>query len=283
MTRIHLALLVPVLWLVLWLAPSVVRGETLLTLKEGPLTAESPASSEIETSLPEETVKVADVSFAPPVPTAREETESEEMIEEESIADPLEQWNRIVFTFNDRFYYWLFKPVAKGYNAVFPEPVRVSVHNLFDNISVPVRFVNCLLQGKLESAGIELARFTVNSSLGFAGLFDVAKNSLNLRRQEEDTGLTLGFYGIGAGPYIIWPFIGPSSLRDTIGLIGDGFLTPLDYVTPWQDAFALESTDYFTDNALHLGDYEDLTESAIEPYIALRDAYAQHRKSLIRK
>jgi phospholipid-binding lipoprotein MlaA len=173
--------------------------------------------------------------------------------------------------------------VAKGYNSVFPEPVRISVRNFFFNLAMPVRFVNSFLQGELESAGIELARFGINTTIGFAGLFDVAKNSLHLESRERDTGLTLGHYGIGPGPYIIWPFLGPSSLRDTVGMVGDGFLTPVNYITPWEDALALEAYEYFNDNALRLGEYEDLIESAVEPYIALRNAYSQHRKSLIKQ
>lgn len=234
-----------------------------------------PAYSETETLSPDkedaDTISEAD------------ESDSGEIIEEEAIADPLEPWNRLLFTFNDRFYFWFFKPVAKGYNSVFPEAVRISVRNFFYNLGMPVRFVNSFLQGRLESAGIELARFGVNSSIGFAGLFDVAKDSLHLESRKTDAGLTLGSYGIGPGPYVIWPFLGPSSLRDTVGMVGDGFLTPIHYITPWQDALALESYEYFNENALRVGEYESLVESALEPYIALRNAYSQHRKSLISK
>ncbi len=277
MKRLILALLA----VTLWLLPAMARAETPLALTDGNINAEESTSTEKEAVASETTVYVADASFVPP--RVEEGAEQGEVVEEEAIADPLEPWNRIMFTFNDRFYYWLFKPVAKGYNAVFPEPVRVSVRNFFDNLSMPVRFVNSVLQGKLESAGIELARFGINSTIGFAGFFDVARNDLNIKRQERDLGQTLGHYGVGAGPYLIWPFLGPSSLRDTVGMVGDGFLTPINYVTPWEDAFGLDATEYFNDNALHLGEYEDLTEAAIEPYIALRDAYAQHRRSVIKK
>ncbi len=205
----------------------------------------------------------------------------EEFVEESP--DPLEPWNRIVFTFNDRVYFWVMKPLSKGYNAILPEAVRVLVRNFFHNIATPVRFVNALLQLKMESAGIELARFGINSTAGFGGLFDVAKSDLNLRSQEKDLGLTLGYYGIGAGPYLIWPFLGPSSLRDTVGMAGDGFLSPLSYVTPGEDAFALEAFQYFNEGSLRIGEYEDLKESSLEPYVALRSAYLQHRKSQIKK
>ncbi len=215
--------------------------------------------------------------------TSRNEPESQEVAEEKGVADPLEPWNRIVFTFNDRFYFWVFKPLAKGYNFVIPEGARVLVRNFFSNITMPVRLVNSLLQGNMKSAGIEIARFGVNSTFGVGGLFDVAKVNYDLESQEKDLGLTLGHYGVGNGFYIIWPFLGPSSLRDTIGTVGDGFLTPVNYITPIEDVIAIQAYEYFNDGSLRIGEYEDFKESAIEPYIALRDAYIQHRKAQIEK
>jgi phospholipid-binding lipoprotein MlaA len=211
------------------------------------------------------------------------ETGPEEFVEEKTISDPLEPWNRLVFTFNDRLYFWVMKPAAKGYNAVVPEVARTSVSNFFKNLTTPVRFVNALLQGKIQSAGIELARFGVNTTYGLAGLLDTAKKHFNLESQKKDLGLTLGFYGIGEGIYIIWPFLGPSSLRDTIGTVGDEFLTPVNYINPVEDALAVNSYEYFNGVSLHIGEYEDLKESAIDPYIAVKDSYIQHRRYLIKK
>ncbi|HWR58096.1 MAG TPA: VacJ family lipoprotein [Thermodesulfovibrionales bacterium] len=211
------------------------------------------------------------------------DAESEEIAQEEGIADPLEPWNRLMFTFNDRVYFLLMKPASKVYNAVVPEPFRVSVNNFFSNLTTPVRFVNCLLQLQMKCAGIELVRLGVNSTLGIGGLVDAAKYTWQLDKQDKDLGQTLGYYGIGDGFYIIWPFLGPSSLRDTVGLVGDGFLTPQHYITPFIDALAVEGYYYFNYNALHIGEYEDFKESAIEPYVALRDAFSQHRKSLYKK
>jgi phospholipid-binding lipoprotein MlaA len=211
------------------------------------------------------------------------EVKPDEVFEEKSVADPLEPWNRIVFTFNDRLYYWVMKPAAKGYNAVVPQGARVSVRNFFNNLSMPVRFVNASLQLKIESAAIELARFAVNTTLGLAGFFDVAKKSFCLESQEEDLGMTLSFYGIGEGIYFVWPFLGPLSLRDTVGTIGDGFLSPVNYISPAEDAFAINSYEYFNNTTLHIGEYEDLKESAIDPYTAVKDAYIQQRRYLIGK
>lgn len=272
--RLHTVLML----LVLCLLPVLSRAETL---PSSPPEEEAVAPNPGETGMmsPGRTDGVTDADTVLPA----EEDETEEIVEEEAVADPLEPWNRLIFAFNDRFYFWFFKPVAKGYNSVLPEAVRISVRNFFYNLGMPVRFVNLFLQGKLESAGVEIARFGVNSTIGFGGLFDVARDSLQLESRKTDTGLTLGRYGIGLGPYVIWPFLGPSSLRDTVGMVGDGFLTPIDYITPWQDAMALEAYEYFNENALRVGEYENLVESAVEPYIALRNAYSQHRKSLVGK
>jgi phospholipid-binding lipoprotein MlaA len=202
--------------------------------------------------------------------------------EEKAVHDPLEPWNRLMFHFNDKLYYWVLKPAAKGYNAVLPEPVRSSVGNFFRNITMPVRFVSSLLAGRVKAAGIELARFGINTTAGLGGLFDIAKQ-YHLERQESDLGLTFGRYGIGEGIYIVWPFLGPSSLRDTVGTVGDSFLDPVNYIRPERDAIAVSAYDYFNYAALHIDDYEDLVESAVEPYVALRNAYIQHRRSLITK
>jgi phospholipid-binding lipoprotein MlaA len=211
------------------------------------------------------------------------EAESEKFAEEKLVPDPLEPWNRLVFTFNDRLYFWVMKPAAKGYNAVIPEAARTSVSNFFKNLTTPVRFVNALLEGNLQSAGIELARFGINTTYGLAGLLDTAKKHFNLESQAKDTGLTLGFYGIGEGIYIVWPFLGPSSIRDTIGTVGDGFLSPVNYINPVEDAVAGDAYEYFNGVSLYIGEYEDLKESAIDPYIAVKDSYIQHRRYLLKK
>jgi phospholipid-binding lipoprotein MlaA len=266
------------LLLMLCLLPVLTQAETPLPAPEEDSTTSQAASVGTETLSPEKTDEATDATAL----QAEEEADSGEVIEEEVITDPFEPLNRLFFTFNDRFYFWVFKPVAKGYNAVVPEVVRVSMRNFFNNLMMPVRFVNSFLQGKVESAGIELARFGINSTIGFAGLFDIAKR-MNLEGRETDTGLTLGSYGIGPGPYMILPFLGPSSLRDTVGRVGDGFLTPMNYITPLTDVLAVEATRYFNENAMRVGEYEDLVGSSIEPYAALRNAYSQHRKSLIGK
>lgn len=215
--------------------------------------------------------------------TATEEPGPEELVEETVIADPIEPWNRAMYHFNDKLYFWVLKPVARGYNVVVPEPVRISARNFFNNVAMPIRFVNCLLQLKLKGAGIELARFGLNSVIGLGGFFDVAKSRFELDARKEDFGQTLGFYGMGGLMYIVWPLLGPSTIRDTIGFAGDSFLDPVKYLNPFEAAFGVQVYERVNNTSLEIGTYEDMKQSAIEPYIAIRDAFIQYRKEQIRK
>lgn len=194
------------------------------------------------------------------------------------IADPLEPFNRAMYHFNDKLYFWVLKPVAQGYRKVVPEDARVSVSNFFANLAFPIRFVNCLLQANFEGAAAELGRFTVNTLWGIGGFLDPASSTdINLSKQDEDFGQTLGAYGLGQGFFINWPLLGPSSPRDTVGLIGDAFLTPSTYLSPWYAGAGTRVYDRVNDTSLKIGDYESLKEAAIDPYVAIRDAYVQYR------
>ena len=200
-----------------------------------------------------------------------------------TIADPLEPFNRAMFHFNDRLYFWLLKPVAQGYNWVFPEGFRVSVRNFFLNLLFPVRFVSCILQANVQCAGIEMSRFMVNSTLGFAGLWDPAKG-LNLPYQDEDLGQTFGVWRMGPGFYINAPILGPYTLRSLAGSIGDTFLDPIYwYVNPFWARWAVWGYKKFNNVSLTLGDYEALKEAAIDPYVAIRNAYVQYRETLVKE
>lgn len=194
------------------------------------------------------------------------------------IADPLEPFNRAMYHFNDKLYFWLLKPVAQGYGKVVPEAARVGVSNFFANLAFPIRFVNCLLQANFEGAAAELGRFTVNTLWGVGGFLDPASSKdINLSKQDEDFGQTLGAYGLGQGFFINWPIFGPSSPRDTVGLVGDGFLTPYTYLSPWYAGAGTRGYDMVNDTSLKIGDYESLKGAAIDPYVAIRDAYVQYR------
>jgi phospholipid-binding lipoprotein MlaA len=208
-----------------------------------------------------------------------ESTEEEEVPQ---IADPISPWNKGMYYFNDKFYFWLLKPVSQGYSAVVPEGMRVSISNFYENISTPIRFINNLLQLKFKSAGNELVRFFVNTTFGVGGLGDFAKDKMDIKRHDEDFGQTFAHYGIGHGFYIVWPILGPSSLRDSIGFVGDRLLHPLSYVgaseIPLGAAAGIYVHEEVNDLTFHIGEYEDIKKAAIDPYISIKDAYVQHRK-----
>lgn len=199
------------------------------------------------------------------------------------VADPLAFWNRAMFHFNDKFYFWILKPVAKGYRAAIPSPVRIGARNFFTNLTTPIRLVNCILQWKWQAANAESVRFLLNSTVGVLGFGNPAKKYPKLNPSEEDSGQTLGAYGIGNGFYIVWPFLGPSTLRDSVGLVGDFFLNPVFYVQPVEAAVGIKAYEIVNETSFKIGDYESLKKAAINPYDALRDVYIQHRKSKVKK
>jgi phospholipid-binding lipoprotein MlaA len=204
--------------------------------------------------------------------------------EPDQIADPLSMWNRAMFHFNDKLYFWALKPLARGYKAVTPDFFRTGVKNFFRNITTPIRLVNCALQGKGEASGIEIARFVVNTTIGVLGLGSPADNYPSLvRPDEEDLGQTLGKYGIGNGFYIVWPVIGPSTVRDTVGRVGDWFLNPINYIEPPEASWAVWGFDKVNQTSFRIGDYEALKKAAIDPYVALRDVYIQFRTKKVLK
>ncbi|MEQ8160369.1 MAG: VacJ family lipoprotein [Smithellaceae bacterium] len=200
------------------------------------------------------------------------------------IADPLEPFNRVIFQFNDKLYFWMLKPVAQGYKEVVPEPARISIKNFFTNLGFPIRFLSCLLQADFSGAATEAGRFGVNTIWGIGGLMDPASSKeLDLKRQDTDLGLTLASYGVGHGFYLVWPVFGPSSPRDTIDLVGKYFLNPMSYVTPWYYPTGTKVVEVVNRTSLSIGDYESLKEAAIDPYVAMRDAYIQYRKKQIKR
>ena len=206
--------------------------------------------------------------------------DEKEVGEEEAatIADPLEPFNRAMFQFNDKLYFWALKPVSQGYNKVVPEKGRVSVKNFFTNLGFPIRFVSCLLQADFSGAAAEVGRFAVNTIWGVGGLLDPSSSQqLNLPKGDADLGQTLGVYGVGQGFYLVWPVLGPSSARDSVEIVGEYFLYPVSYISPWYDWLGVRAYEEVNDASLRIGDYESLKEAAIDPYVAVRDAYAQYR------
>lgn len=194
--------------------------------------------------------------------------------------DPLEPLNRAIFGFNEAVDKAVVKPVAKGYETVIPNPFRMMVRNFFSNINDVVIVFNDLLQLKLVQAVADTGRVLVNSTVGLLGLADVA-GPIGLEKHNEDFGQTLGRYGIGSGPYLVLPIIGPSSVRDGIGLAVDRHVDPvfrIDHIPTRNEALALK----FIDTRSRLLDTEKvLEEAALDKYEFLRDAYLQRRRNLI--
>jgi phospholipid-binding lipoprotein MlaA len=248
-------------------------------------------SDEVLPKPPEATVKSPETPVNSEKGTVNNDTNidyTEESKEGEAptIADPIEPFNRAMFEFNDKLYFWLLKPVAQGYKAVVPEEARVSVKNFFSNLGFPVRFVSCLLQADINCAATEVGRFTVNTVWGIGGLMDPASSKdLNLQKQDVDLGQTLGVWGVGQGFYIVWPLAGPSSVRDSVVIAGEYFLYPPSYmseIAPWYVGPIVRSYEEVNRTSLRIGDYDALKEAAIDPYVSLRDAYVQYRWKKIR-
>lgn len=207
------------------------------------------------------------------------------------VADPISGFNRAMFVFNDKLYFWVLKPVASGYRVVVPTPARTGIKNFFYNLLTPVRLVNCLLQAKFKAAGGELGRFTINTTVGMLGFLDPAAEYPELNPPSEDLGQTLGRYSVGDGFYIVWPLLGPSTLRDTVGAVGDWALNPFTFMqlvnvdggvlTSDTTNVAMFGVRVVNDTSFRIGDYESLKNAALDPYEAFRDAYIQNRRSKI--
>ncbi|ROQ93585.1 MlaA family lipoprotein [Desulfosoma caldarium] len=202
--------------------------------------------------------------------------------EQLTVADPLRPLNRFFFHFNDKLYFWVLKPLATVYKTFVPTGVRLCVRNAFDNLMAPVRIANNALQLKFQRSGIELARFALNTTLGVGGLFDPAQQEFGLKPYDEDFGQTLGRYGLGNGIFFMWPVLGPSTLRDTVGLVGDYFLDPLSYLS-WEQHGVAKGVQQVNRASLTLGEYEDFKASAVDPYVSMRDAYVNYRHRQVKK
>lgn len=198
------------------------------------------------------------------------------------ISDPLIKVNTDFYILNDRLYFWVLKPVARGYGFIIPQELRVAVRNVFYNIRFPVRFFNCLFQGKGQKASYEFGRFFINTTVGFLGIANVAAKYPHLQPSPEDMGQTFAVWGIGYGPYLMLPFFGPSSVRDGLGKLGDTFLDPIWWLFDdiWT-SIGIRAGEAINDTSLRIGEYEALKEAALDPYIMIRNAWVQNRNKLI--
>jgi phospholipid-binding lipoprotein MlaA len=216
--------------------------------------------------------------------------------------DPWEPMNANIFEFNRQVDRFVLKPAAKGYDFVMPDLVQVGISNIFSNLRFAPRFLNNVFQGKLKGAGIEVGRFLINSTVGLAGFFDLAK-SVALVTPEEDFGQTLGFYGVKSGPYLVLPLLQPFTVRDFVGYVGDVFLNPINWlVLPIIEVDGVPSViahknrmtttiiqtgsrvgEIVNERSRNLEKFQGVEEATLDLYTAVRNAYLQTRAKAIRE
>ena len=276
-------------------ASGVPQGETAGQVKA--LVAGFPsATAGLQESL---TSGIADADIAPPavrlaavdrasaseahaaIPLPNDGAESLEDIEEyEPEYDPWEPFNQKMFSFNRQVDRFVLKPVATVWNTIVPDLVQQSVRNAFDNVTMPRRLVNSLLQLNEKGVGRELARFFINTTMGVGGFFDAASD-LGIEKSDKDTGQTLGVYGVGPGPYLVLPFLPPLTVRDGLGFGIDGALDPLSYVSPFAASAGRTGGKIVNDRSLNLELFEGFEESTLDLYAAVRSTYLERRRKAI--
>jgi phospholipid-binding lipoprotein MlaA len=201
--------------------------------------------------------------------------------EAQNANDPYEPMNRQIFALDQKFDHVILEPTAKTYNAVVPEPARDGVHNFLTNLNLPVVFANDVLQGDLDQASKTFGRFGLNSTFGIGGILDWATDA-DLPYHENDFGLTLATYGVGEGPYLVLPFLGPDPPRDALGQVADTFLDPTTYIKIrehfWWGAgrYALTVIDV---RARNIDSLEGIERSSVDLYASVRSLYRQHRRA----
>ncbi len=223
---------------------------------------------------------------------AKDEAEDEYAAATADVSDPLERLNRGTFWFNDQLYTFLLRPISKGYEVILPRPVRKGIDNAFENVKYPVRFVNCTLQGKFKRAGQETGKFVVNTVGGIGGIFRPAEKIPALANlPSEDTAQTLAKWGVPNGPYLVLPLLGPSSVRDGVGLLGDYALNPVNWpYLYWYGSRAKHdwviippSANTLRSLPAQLDTYDTATKDAVDPYLSVRSAYTQNRAEAVKK
>lgn len=221
--------------------------------------------------------------LAAPLACAQDEEEDFFVFDEEeeapSIADPLEGFNRASFALNDKLYRGVLKPVARGLR-ILPVPVRNSLDNFFDNLRAPASAISALLQGDVRNAGTELGRFLVNTTAGLAGFLDPATD-VGLLQDEEDLGQTFARWGAGPGFYLVVPLLGSSSLRDLPGTVATNAVNPLYDNLVTGEVVGINVAAAEVALSLDQDTYEALYDSALDPYIFFRSAWAQNRAGRI--
>ena len=191
----------------------------------------------------------------------------------------------MLFAFNETFDKYLLSPLAKGYRLILPSEIRLGIRNFLSNLSEPWTTINSALQGDLKNTGNTLARFVINSTIGILGIFDVAKE-IGFEKQKEDFGQTLAIHGVGPGPYLVLPFLGPSTLRDAVGKVTSLFADPVTLALERNDkdqwiwiGMAVKGIDFREQN---LEKIDNLNATSVDFYATLRSLYLERRSSMIR-
>lgn len=197
------------------------------------------------------------------------------------VNDPFESINRPIFTFNHNLHLWLVEPTAKVYRKVTPSAFRTGMVNFFSNLLEPTRFINSCLQGRFIEARDTLMRFLLNSTVGVAGIMDPATYD-GMKINERRFSSTLAYYGVGSGPYLVIPFYGPGDLRGIGGFVGDTLASPVWYVLDGEPLIVVlvKASKTINQTSFRLGEYEKMLSGALDPYIAVRNAFAQHQLQL---
>jgi len=206
---------------------------------------------------------------------------------EVQINDPWEPFNQAMFTFNLKVDEYALRPVAKAYDAILPDAAQRGVGRFLRNLGVVERFANNLFQGKFPRAGQEVGRFLVNTTMGCAGFLDVADPLFGWQEHPEDFGQTLAVYGVDNGPYLVLPFLGPSTVRDVTGAAVDGALNPMNYFLSSLQVFAIKGgigvASVVNFRSMNLNLLENIQSSSVDMYGALQDGYIQRREKLIKE
>jgi phospholipid-binding lipoprotein MlaA len=273
---LRLVLLIGMMGLATGCASQTVKKEALQTdsVRSVPGTEATPAEASVSALTAEE-----EALFDDDLNGWKEEEEQQTNL----IADPIEPFNRVMFKFNEKLYDWLLRPVALGYRNITPQEFRVGLNNFFNNLTTPIRFTNCLLQGKGQAAAAELSKFIFNSTFGVLGFGDLFQDYPEMYPDSEDLGQTFGSYGAGEGFYLVWPILGPSTLRDTIGFTGDVFLNPLTYVDSSGARLTAQGADRINKISFRIEDIDAARQVAFDPYEAARNFTIQTRRSKVSK
>ncbi len=200
----------------------------------------------------------------------------------EGYEDPLEGWNRGVYAFNEFVDSILLEPLARGYKAVMPARAERGVSNAIRNLGEPVNMLNSLLQGDVEQGLNSFWRFILNTTLGVGGLFDFAAHNSSLVYRDEDFGQTLGVWGVGSGPYVVLPILGPSSVRDTGGFVVDMVSDPWNYMLEWDGIAIRAGVTAIDRRASMLTVTDEIDMNSLDPYATMRGYYLQYRENQVR-